>query len=366
MKTNRSGPASQTGARAAGPGSTLALEGITARAGSFRLGPLSLRVPAGEYLVLLGPSGCGKTTLLRLVCGLAQQESGLVVLDGTDIGRLPPEKRRIGYLPQEPALFPHLDVSGNIAFGLSFSGLDRDARQKRLGLVIGMLELEKLAGRPVHGLSGGESRKVALARSLAASPRLLLLDEPLGMLDPNSREEMRRTLRTIHRETAICAVHVTHDREEARDLAGKCALMNAGRLEQEGPVETLFGQPETRFAARFTGAGNIVPVVFERQGDRLMARAGQAVWPVSGPASPGPGHVLVRPDACALDSPGPGAPALSGTVREAHARGPCQDISLEIPGAGTVRSRLPNDRPPPAPGARLTIHLLENPRALRD
>ncbi len=233
----------------------LKIEGLELALGEFTLGELSLDLADGDYLALMGPSGCGKTTLLKTIAGICVPDRGRILLDGMDVTALPPQRRRVGWVPQDSDLFPHLDAAGNIAFGLRYSGLDRAAQRERLAKLAGLLGLEGLLGRFPATLSGGEARRVALARALAVSPRILLLDEPLGMLDLPARRALLDALRRVHEELGTSAIHVTHEQDEARALgeATRGAVMRAGRIEQVGTMADLFARPATPFVAGFLG-----------------------------------------------------------------------------------------------------------------
>jgi ABC-type Fe3+/spermidine/putrescine transport system ATPase subunit len=232
---------------------------------------VSLRVAPGAIVCLLGPSGCGKTTLLRVIAGLEQADSGAVIFEGRPIDGVPVHQRGFGLMFQDYALFPHRDVAGNVAFGLRMHGLPRQQIEAR---VAEMLDLVGLAGydrRRVYELSGGERQRVALARSLAPSPRLLMLDEPLGALDRALRERLLDELRAILKRVGVTSVYVTHDQAEAFAIADWLVLMNGGLIEQQGPPEQVYRHPSTRFAARFLGFSNLIDGrVLERDGDALL------------------------------------------------------------------------------------------------
>jgi len=238
---------------------TLTLDRMTHCAGRFRLGPLSLQVPAHAWFMLLGPSGSGKTTFLRLVAGVIPAPAGVIRLGDRDLGPLPPEARRVAYVSQHGDLFPHLTVAGNIGFGLLFKRVSRAVRAERVHRLLELFGIGHLADRRADTISGGEGRRVAIARALAPDPALLLLDEPFGMLDPNGRSELQDCLAQVHRELGTTTLHVTHDREEAWTLGTRCGILLDGRLVQEGPVEEVFRRPASRAAACFLGALNIVP-----------------------------------------------------------------------------------------------------------
>lgn len=220
---------------------------------------IDLTVAQGEIICLLGPSGCGKTTLLRVIAGLEHAQSGDVKLHGESIKGVAVHQRGFGLMFQEFALFPHMNVAQNVAFGLKMQGIrDVDARISEVLALVGLAGFEK---RDVSQLSGGERQRVALARSLAPNPRLLMLDEPLGALDASLREYLVVELREIIKRLGLTAVYVTHDQQEAFAIADRIAVMNAGRIEQTASPEQIYHQPETEFVARFMGLNNIVPVL---------------------------------------------------------------------------------------------------------
>jgi len=252
---------------------------------------LTLDVGRGEVLALLGPSGSGKTTTLRLLAGFETPDTGRIVVAGEDVTSVRPEARRFGMVFQHYALFPHLDVGANVAFGLALRG---DALARRVAEVLAMVDLAGYERRAVGELSGGQQQRVALARSLAPEPRVLLLDEPLSNLDPSLRERTRKELRRAITRVGITTVFVTHEQEEAFDLGDRVAVLHAGRLEQVGTPDELYDAPATPFVARFVGRANAI----------AGERAGGA-----------PGSVaLVRPEALrfAADASAP----LAGTVTE--------------------------------------------------
>ncbi|MGH3304808.1 MAG: ABC transporter ATP-binding protein [Streptosporangiaceae bacterium] len=232
------------------PDASLAVRDLTARAGSFAIGPLTLQVPAGRVLVILGPSGAGKTTLLTVIAGLRPSLAGRVHLAGHDVTAWPPESRRIGMVFQDGALFPHLTVRQNIWFGPRALRLPAIART---GDLLGQLGITHLADRAPRTLSGGERQRVALARALAIQPRLLLLDEPLSALDQPTREEMRGQLRQLLGQQSIPAIHVTHDRDEAFTLADDLAIIADGTIRQAGNARDVTTHPVDSAAARLLG-----------------------------------------------------------------------------------------------------------------
>jgi len=233
----------------------LEIRRLKLRLGEFTLGEIFLRLARRDYMVLLGPSGCGKTTLLRAVAGLFRLPPGRLWLEGADIGSLPPHKRGIGYVSQTTDLFPHLSVEQNIGFGLRYLGLTRAERRERVERMAEMLGVEGLLRRNTVNLSGGEGKRVALARGLVIDPRILLLDEPLNGVDHYARAGMFDVLRMIHDDLGTATIHVTHDREEAWAVGGRYAVMRDGLIEQSGTPDELLNAPKTPFVAEFLGAG---------------------------------------------------------------------------------------------------------------
>ena len=231
-------------------------------------------VHAGEFLSLLGPSGCGKTTTLRLIAGFERPDEGEVRIGGEDVARLPPYKRDVNTVFQSYALFPHLTVAENVAYGLKQRGLGRSERRTRASEMLELVRLSGFEGRKPKQLSGGQQQRVALARALVMSPKVLLLDEPLGALDLKVRRELQIELKRIQRELGITFVYVTHDQEEALAMSNRVAVMNAGRIEQLAAPREIYDRPATRFVADFIGDTNFV-----RQNGaagRRSARAGSA------------------------------------------------------------------------------------------
>lgn len=261
------------------------IRGLTKRFGTVvAVEGFSLAVPEGEILALLGPSGCGKTTVLRIVAGLERPDAGRVFLAGRDATDWPPEKRGVGLVFQSYALFPHLSVGANAAYGLRFRrGGDRKRRVQELLTLVGLAGYEK---RKPHQLSAGQQQRVALARALAPEPRILLLDEPLSALDAALRKDLRAELRGLLGKLGMTALYVTHDQEEALALADRVAVMRDGRLEQVAPPEELYAKPQTPFVASFLGRANLWPgrvvsvdgdrALVEVAGEQIPADAGQA------------------------------------------------------------------------------------------
>ena len=283
----------------------ITLRNLTKDFGEVRaVDDVSLQINGGEFFSLLGPSGCGKTTTLRMLGGFDLPTTGTIELRGRDVTRDPPDKRPVNMVFQSYALFPHLDVAGNIAFGLRRRGVSGDEIRRRTGAILERVRLSGYEKRRTHELSGGQQQRVALARALVNEPHVLLLDEPLGALDLKLRKQLQVELKRIQMEVGITFVYVTHDQEEALTMSDRIAVMHRGRVEQVGPPEDLYERPATSFVADFIGTTNLlegqvetlgpeVATVCLDSGDRCVIasggrRAGQAV------------SVSIRPEAINL------------------------------------------------------------------
>lgn len=255
------------------------------------LSDVSLEVPSGELVALLGPSGCGKTTLLRIIAGLEFADSGTVRHDGHDVSAHSARERNVGLVFQHYALFRHMTVADNVAFALRVRRRPPGEVALRLTELLQLVQLDGLERRYPHQLSGGQRQRVALARALATDPRILLLDEPFGALDARVRQELRRWLRRLHDEIHVTSLFVTHDQEEAFEVADRVVLMNHGRIEQVGTPTEVFEHPSSFFVMRFLGAVN----VFQGRTDGHRAIVGDLEFSAPGSAGPAPAHVYVRP-----------------------------------------------------------------------
>jgi ABC-type Fe3+/spermidine/putrescine transport system ATPase subunit len=259
---------------------TLEVEKLTKTYGEMSI-CLDLTLTEGETLVLVGPSGCGKTTALHLIAGLIQAEHGSIRSDGEDISRLPPWKRHIALVFQDLALFPHLSVGKNIAYGLFIKGVAKQERRKRIGELLRLLRLPGYENRSINSLSGGERQRVAIARALAVSPRALLLDEPFSSLDAPLRRDIRQEFLDLRMESRAPCIFVTHDREEAAMLGDRIALMDAGRIVETGSSRDLFLFPQTETGARFFGAGQVLGCTIAGKSlDGIMVSSPLGTWRV--------------------------------------------------------------------------------------
>ncbi|PKM02038.1 MAG: polyamine ABC transporter ATP-binding protein [Gammaproteobacteria bacterium HGW-Gammaproteobacteria-6] len=235
---------------------------------------VSLSIRRGEIFALLGASGCGKSTLLRMLAGFEQASAGTVTLDGTVLNGVPPYQRPVNMMFQSYALFPHMSVEQNVAFGLKQDGLPKDQIREKVARMLSLVHMESMAKRKPHQLSGGQQQRVALARSLAKSPKLLLLDEPMGALDKKLRGEMQLEVVNIIERLGVTCVMVTHDQEEAMTMAHRIAIMDAGRIRQVGTPDEIYEQPANRFTAEFIGSVNLVEgKIDEDQKDYITIRA---------------------------------------------------------------------------------------------
>jgi ABC-type Fe3+/spermidine/putrescine transport system ATPase subunit len=318
----------------------LVLDGLTKSFGAQTvLRGLSLAVAKGEVLALLGPSGSGKTTALRLIAGFEVPDAGRIAVEDEEVTRLPPERRNFGMVFQHYALFPHLTVGENVAFGLASrrrSGKEETAR--RVADALAQVDLPGFEDRRVGEISGGQQQRVALARALAPEPRVLLLDEPLSNLDPTLRERTRRELKRAIQRVGITTLLVTHEQEEAFHLGDRIAVLQGGVLHQVGTAEDLYERPATRFVATFVGRASVLPAVLEGDG---AVRVGPVRW--SAEAAPelagtAPGEevdLVVRPESLAFAAHGDPR-ALGGKIVERRYAGPVTYYQVSLAAGGEV------------------------------
>ena len=348
----------------------LRLENLTRRFGeTVAVDGVSLEVAAGEFLTLLGPSGCGKTTTLRMIAGFEHPTSGRVVVGDRDVSALPPQKRDVGMVFQNYALFPHLDVWENVAFGLKSRGERRDAIGSKVERALALVEMSPYGRRKVQELSGGQQQRVALARALAPEPPLLLLDEPLSNLDAALRERTRDELRALLKQLGMTAVFVTHDQEEAFALSDRVAVLNRGRLQQLGTPEELYDSPANAFVASFLGRANFFRAAVESvDGDRALCRLSSgAAWTArlaaDAPRTPGAAvRVMVRPEALRPAADGT-AESIPGRVLDRRFAGAATFYRIETAdGAEALVQGRPHDAEP-GEAVRLELHPRAEPIA---
>ncbi len=324
-------------------GSTTVLDGV------------DLSVSRGEFISLLGPSGCGKTTLLRIVAGLMTPDHGRVDLDGEDITRRPPHRRDVSVVFQSYALFPHLSVAENVAFGLKARGAKREDIAPSVARFLDLVQMGAFAGRSVKGLSGGQQQRVAVARALVVGPKLLLLDEPFSALDRKLREAMQIDLKRLLRDVGTTAIFVTHDQDEALTMSDRIAVMHAGRIEQLDAPDAIYARPATPFALGFVGLSTRLSGKVAQAADGMVV-VDTAIGAVRGRANFLPGsHVLVgvRPERIAI-----------GEVRENRITAPLRDVAFQgarvqlhfdAPAGGQILAEAPSLPAAAGPGTKMTL-----------
>ena len=290
---------------------------------------VSLRVAQGEFLVLLGPSGCGKTTTLRMIAGFVEPSSGHVLVGDKDITALPPWRRNCGMVFQNYALFPHLSVAENVAFGLEMRKVERSEQRKRVEQALAMVRLGHLASRYPREMSGGQQQRVALARALAIEPDILLLDEPLSNLDAKLREEVRVEIRELQRKLGLTAILVTHDQEEALTVGDRLVVMNGGHVCQIGDKRALYERPADRFVASFIGRSSFVDGHVKDQG--VFETLDGLKLKITTPAAQGPASLALRPERCRLGAAAQDCDnVVSGQVEFVSYLGSALDVHVRI------------------------------------
>jgi spermidine/putrescine transport system ATP-binding protein len=314
---------------------------------------VSVEIPHGAFFALLGPSGCGKTTTLRMIGGFEEPTAGAIFLGDVDVVGTPPYRRDVNTVFQSYALFPHMTVFENVAFGLERKGIARGERRSRVLEILDLVDLAGREDRKPKQLSGGQQQRVALARALVNTPRVLLLDEPLGALDLKLRKQMQLELKRIQSEVGITFVHVTHDQEEAMTMADTIAVMNCGKIEQLGSPSELYERPRTSFVAGFLGKSNLLDGTVEGP-DAVRLRDGTVVRASVGAAA-GEVAVGVRPEKIRLS--GTGANRLAGTVRETAYIGVASEIvvTTAVGDVTVFHQNVEAGGVVPAPGTPVTV-----------
>ena len=313
------------------------LKNISVEAGEFSLEDISLKVNEGEYFVILGPTGSGKTLLLETIIGIFSLKAGRVLINGVDISNNPPEKRNIGFIYQDYMLFPHLNVSDNIKFGLKSKKPGDLEIERKLNEIVNLMEIKHLLSRNVRTLSGGEQQRTALARAIVTSPDVLLLDEPLSSLDPRTRERLQFELKKIHSEIKTTTIHVTHDFEEAISLADRIAVMNCGKIVQTGTPDEIFRKPASEFVAKFVGSENLFKgnAVKLEDGIVKVKINNIEIFASSSSDKEGEVYVSIRPediiilkDACKCSEPA--VNRFEGKITEISGKGVLAKITVDI------------------------------------
>jgi spermidine/putrescine transport system ATP-binding protein len=317
-------------------------DGVTAVDG------IDLEIKPGEFFTLLGPSGCGKTTTLRMLAGFEQPTSGEIYIDGVDVAQTPAHKRPVNTVFQSYALFPHLDVEKNVAYGLRWrKDLDKQQRAERVGKALELVQLTGLAKRRPHQMSGGQQQRVALARALVLEPAVLLLDEPLGALDAKLRHSLRAELAELQREVGITFVFVTHDQEEALEMSSRLVVMDGGRIMQLGTPEEVYQEPLTEFVADFLGVANLLDVeCLSDTGFMRQVRFGEFTLEAQAPAGrdAGPGRAVIRPECVEIAEPGlTGANRLPGMIDRRVFLGSTTQVIVRLPQGAALQALVTNN-----------------------
>lgn len=341
----------------------LTIRGVSKSFGHVQvLHQVSLSITRGEYATLLGPSGCGKTTLLRIIAGLEIADAGRVLLLGQDITDVPANKRSVNTVFQNYALFPHLRVADNIAFGLRARKFVQAEIDRRMAAAVEMLELGDFLARWPDQLSGGQKQRVALARALVNEPEVLLLDEPMSALDARLRAEVQIDLRRLQKALNKTFIHVTHDQDEAMTVSDRIFVMNRGAIEQSGTPEEIYEHPATRFVAQFLGAANVLEA---RSGEGLVVDTALGVLTVTQMPAWDKGAVAIRPERVLLRATKPATNAARGVVTETIYRGDHVDVYVRV---GTLNLRVrTHPSAETAPGKHVYVGLPpEHLEVLRD
>jgi spermidine/putrescine transport system ATP-binding protein len=339
---------------------TKRFDGVTAVDG------IDLTVASGEFFSLLGSSGCGKTTTLRMVAGFEQPTSGEILLDGEDMAGRPPHKRNVNTVFQSYALFPHLKVQDNIAFGLRRAGVDRSEVRKRVAEAVELVELTGLERRKPAQLSGGQQQRVALARALVLKPAVVLLDEPLGALDAKLRRALQIELKTLQEQIGLTFIYVTHDQEEALTMSDRLAVMNHGRIEQLGPPKEVYSEPATTFVADFLGLSNLMDGhAHGRDGDGCRVTLGDfELQALCGDTDRrGATKLLIRPERVRLESREDAVPTrpnrLPAMIERVVYLGSAHQVFVRLATGEQLRAVIQDtgDAPEYAPGDPVSVHL---------
>jgi len=344
---------------------SIELSGLTKRFAEIAVDNIDLTVASGEFFSLLGPSGCGKTTTLRLIAGFEQPTSGRILLDGVDVSGVPPHRRNVNTVFQSYALFPFLDVFGNVAFGLRGRGVTKADLRRRVSEALDLVKMTSYATRRPGQLSGGQQQRVALARALVLHPAVLLLDEPLGALDAKLRRSLKVELKALQERVGITFLYVTHDQEEALTMSDRLAVMNAGRIVQIGTPRQVYEEPADTYVADFLGAANLMEVEVVSAG---TVRLGD--WTLASQrcdtAAAGRAHAVIRPERVRIEAHGsPGENRVPAMVERVVFLGAATQVMLRLAPGIPLQALMQNDGEGPdlAPGAPVYCHL--PPDALR-
>ena len=325
---------------------TLSLRNIEKKFGTFQaLADVNLEIADGEFICLLGGSGCGKTTLLRIIAGLETETSGALQLDGANLSAISCHNRNVGMVFQSLALFPHLNVGENIAYGLEIRGVAKAQRTAKATELLDVVGLAGLFDRPVAALSGGQRQRVAIARALAIEPVLFLMDEPFSALDAGLREHLQIEVKKLQRKLGVTTIFVTHDQNEAMSIADRIVILNEGRIEQAGTPTEVYARPQTRFVADFMGTNNIFSPVFTPQSEAMLDGAALGVPQGDMARLEGKHCIAVRPEYLKLGPATKTSKGLIGTVNFVRLLGASVETELAV-GDRTFVHTMISDRPP--------------------
>ena len=335
----------------------LSLTNIEKTFGTFQaLKDVNLEIRSGEFICLLGGSGCGKTTLLRIVAGLETQTSGEMLLDGSDLSKVNCHERNVGMVFQSLALFPHLNVGQNIAYGLEVRGVPKAERTAKAMELLDIVGLSGLYERPTSALSGGQRQRVAIARALAIKPELFLMDEPFSALDAGLREHLQIEVKKLQRKLGVTTIFVTHDQNEAMSIADRIVILNEGRVEQAGTPTEVYAQPQTRFVADFMGTNNIFTATFSQAGEVSLDNT--PIGAATGDLAELNGNhlIAVRPEYLELETVTPATKGLVGTVDFVRLLGASIETELSVGARRFVHTMVSDRAPKFAVGDQAEIH----------
>jgi spermidine/putrescine transport system ATP-binding protein len=324
------------------------LESLTKRfADVVAVDDIDLYMPPGEFFTMVGPSGCGKTTTLRMIAGFERPTKGRILLDSVDVAQTPPHRRNVNTVFQSYALFPHLNVADNVAFGLKYRRTTKEERRRKVAEMLDLVKLTGFGRRKPSELSGGQQQRVALARALVLRPRVLLLDEPLGALDARLRKELQVELKALQSDVGVTFIFVTHDQEEALTMSDRIAVMNGGHVEQAGPPQAVYEEPETLFVADFLGVSNLIPAeAAGRDGDCCRLQVGERWLRAEQGTTDARGEVkaMIRPERVRVEPHGSeGDNRLPGLVEHSVFLGSFRELRVRLLGGTLIKAVVPND-----------------------
>jgi spermidine/putrescine transport system ATP-binding protein len=323
------------------------LEGLVKRFGEVTaVAGIDMHIEGGEFFTMLGPSGCGKTTTLRMIAGFERPTEGSIRLDGEEMAQTPPHKRKVNTVFQSYALFPHMSVADNVAFGLRYQRLTKAEAKERTVRAMALVQLSGFETRRPSQLSGGQQQRVALARALVLEPPVLLLDEPLGALDARLRVDLQVELKRIQETLGVTFVYVTHDQDEALTMSDRVAVMRDGRIEQCGAPQLIYEEPATAFVANFLGSSNLIPATLAgRDNGHAKLQVGDfTLRAAAADVSAGEAMAMIRPERVRLEAHGAsGENRLPGMVEEVVYLGFHQELRVRLANGALVKANVPND-----------------------